>query len=194
MALKITNGGYQWRWIAVGLLVAVMSMLHLPLTAQKYLSEESFVHFFSDAPLEDIEADNTAGRSVFDAETGRFAFTIPIDQFQFEKSLMQEHFNENYLESEKYPEATFSATIQNWDGATGKQQVAVDGELTIHGVTRDVTVEGEISFTSDGVDIEAVFPVQLKDYKIKIPKAVFYNIAEEVEVTVKFSYKPYETK
>ena len=121
-------------------------------------------------------------------------FTTPIDQFEFEKSLMQEHFNENYLESEKYPEATFSAQIENWTGSTGQQMVTVLGDLTIHGVTKKVSIEGELQYAADKVEVSAVFPVLLKDYKIKIPRAVFYNIAEEVEVTVNFTYEPYEAE
>ncbi len=156
--------------------------------AQKFQSDESFVKFFSSAPLEDIEAVNRTARSIIDLGTGDLVYSVKIKDFQFEKSLMQEHFNENYLESDKYPTSTFSGKIKDWDGQKGEQEVTVLGKLLVHGVTREVAITGKINYDGDHIKIDAVFPVLLKNYKVKIPKAVFYNIAEQVEVTVKFEY------
>ncbi len=159
------------------------------LMAQKYISNSSSVRFFSEAPVENIEATNNGGRSAFDLATGEVVFSIPIKSFTFEKPLMQEHFNENYLESDKYPNALFTGKIHGFEQDTGSwQEATAIGKMTIHGVARDVTYEGKIKIEPNSMEIEAIFPVQLKDYKIKIPKVVFYNIAEIVEVTVKFSY------
>ncbi len=160
--------------------------------SQKYTSSESMIKFFSEAPLENIDAVNNEARSIFDASTGDIVFSVPIESFEFEKKLMQEHFNENYLETEKYPKSTLKATIKDWSGTKGLSQVVAVGELTIHGVTNQVEINGEINYADDQVEVSAVFPVRLEDYKVKIPKAVFYNIAEEVEVTVQFTYAPYE--
>jgi len=172
--------------------IIMLSAISFMASAQKFVSSASHVKFFSDAPLEDIEAETTDARSVFDSETGQLIFTVPVESFQFEKSLMQEHFNENYMESEKYPKSTFQASVNEWNKAEGESQVEVTGDLTIHGVTKEVTVPGTIDYAKDKVIVDAVFSVMLKDYKVKIPKAVFYNIAEEVEITVHFEYDPYE--
>ncbi|MCR9251026.1 MAG: YceI family protein [bacterium] len=171
----------------------VLMLLAVQLNAQKFVSNESFIKFYSEAPLEDIEATNETAKSVIDMSNGELVFSVAIKDFEFEKSLMQEHFNENYLESEKYPKSTFKAKIQNWSGAKGESTVKAVGQFEIHGVTKDVEIEGKINYSDDKVVIDAVFPVKLQDYKIKIPKAVFYNIAEEVEVTIKFTYAPYSS-
>jgi hypothetical protein len=170
----------------------MMSMVH-GLWAQKFLSDTSYIKFYSEAPIEDIEAYNTKGNSVVDVSSGQLVFSIPITGFTFEKSLMQEHFNENYLESEKYPKSTFSGKIIDWNGQQGKQTVTASGELTIHGRKQQIAIKGEIFVSDEKVEINAVFPIELVDYKIKIPKAVFYNIAEVVEVTIYFRYAPYNT-
>lgn len=157
---------------------------------QKYKSTTSSVHFFSSAPMEDIEANNSEAVSAFDLASGDIIFSIPINGFIFEKSLMQKHFNENYMESEKYPTAYFTGKIMDFDPTfAGWQAAKASGKITIHGVENAFTCEGKINIHSMGIDIEAVFPIALKDYKIKIPKVVFYNIAEVVEVTIKFSYE-----
>jgi polyisoprenoid-binding protein YceI len=160
------------------------------LKAQKFRSESSTVHFYSDAPMEDIEASNPDGKSVIDISSGRLVFSIPIKSFSFEKSLMQEHFNENYLESDKYPDATFKGELMDFDPAVMEwQKVKARGIMDIHGVERNIEVEGDIQISGGKIKIKAEFPIALKDYKIKIPKVVFYNIAEVVDVTITFEYE-----
>jgi len=159
-------------------------------SAQKFQASKSYVKFFSAAPLEDIEAVNESAKSILDLSSGELVYSISIKDFKFEKSLMQEHFNENYLESEKYPKSTLSAKIKDWNKEKGEQEVTVSGKLKIHGITKDVEVTGKLNYQDDKVTVSAKFPVQLKDYKIKIPKALFYNIAESVEVTIEFEYTP----
>ena len=105
---------------------------------------------------------------------------------------MQEHFNENYMESDEFPRAIFKGKIQDWDGETGNFKSKAIGTLEVHGVTQDVTIEGDLTFDGSTVKVSTVFPIKLKDHSIKIPKALFYNIAEEVEVTANFEYLPYE--
>ncbi len=158
--------------------------------AQKYKSTSSYIHFFSDAPMEDIEAENSEAQSAFDLETGQIVFSVPIEGFIFDKSLMQEHFNENYLESHKFPKATFSGTITDYDANKSNWQDAkANGAMTIHGVENAISSEGKIRIVGNQVEIEARFPIKVADYKIKIPKVVFYNIAETVDVTIKMSYE-----
>jgi len=158
--------------------------------AQKYKSVKSFVEFYSDAPMEDIKAQNAEAGSVFDVASGGIAFSVPIKGFQFEKALMQEHFNEKYMESDQYPRATFKGQVKGYDKNTeGPQKATASGTMKIHGVEKHVEINGEITFREDEIIIEAKFPVTVEDYKIKIPRVVFYNIAEVVDVTIKFRYE-----
>ncbi len=161
-----------------------------PAQAQRYRLTSGEVSFFSSAPLEDIAANNTQAQSIFDAASGEIAFIIPIKKFTFEKSLMQEHFNENYLESDQYPNAKFEGVLAGFQPeVSGPQQVTARGKLTIHGVTHTVEVPGTVHLKGDRIAMNAKFPVKLEDYKIKIPQVVFYNIAEVVDVTVNFVYE-----
>jgi len=162
-------------------------------SAQKFISDKSNIGFFSEAPIENIKAENDLATSIFDVGTGEIVFGVPIKGFTFRKSLMQKHFNENYLESDKHPKATFSGKMTKFDLSGTKQVATAIGALTIHGKTRDVTITGNLQKKGDKVIIEAVFPVKLKDHNIKIPKLLFSNIAEIVEVTVRFEYKPYDS-
>jgi polyisoprenoid-binding protein YceI len=158
--------------------------------AQKFKSTTSNVHFYSDAPVEDIEATNLDGQSALDLSTGDIVFSIPIKSFTFEKSLMQEHFNENYLESDKYPRAFFKGKVSNYDVSKPEfQNASAKGFITIHGVEKELSTEGQIKINGNSFELKAKFPVKLEDFKIKIPKVVFYNIAEIVDVTVTFNYE-----
>lgn len=157
--------------------------------AQKYKSTTSHIRFFSEAPMEDIEAVNKNAQSALDLQSGEIVFSVPISGFQFEKSLMQEHFNENYMESEKYPKAIFTGKISGYEiSKSGWQDAEASGEMTIHGVQNPMSCEGRIRIDGNNVEIESKFPVEPADYNIKIPKVVFLNIAEVVEVTIKFKY------
>ena len=158
--------------------------------AQKFEAERAFVQFYSKAAIEDITAKNEKATALFDASSGAIAFVVPIDQFIFPKSLMQEHFNEKYLESERYPQSTFQGHIQGYNAeATGEQTASAQGKLTIHGVTRDVNIPGQIVKTDKGLTMKSKFMVELKDYKIEIPRLMWQNIAERVEVTIEFAFR-----
>lgn len=158
---------------------------------QKYAIEKGGVSFYSHAAIEDIKADNKKVSSIFNASTGDIVFSIPINQFQFEKSLMQEHFNEKYMESDKYPKATFQGKISGFDpNAKGAQQLKANGKLTIHGVTQEVEIPGTLEKQDNKLLMKTKFIVKLADYKIAIPQLLWQNIAEQVEVTSDFVYKP----
>jgi polyisoprenoid-binding protein YceI len=166
-------------------------MFSIGASAQKYVSEKTFVSFFSDALLEDITAENIKASGIFNSSTSDIAFTIPIKEFQFPKKLMQEHFNEKYLESDQYPKATFQGKISGYDHqVSGVQKATATGKLTIHGVAKDVQIPGTVENQEGKVVARAKFKVRLEDYKIEIPTVVFQKIAEVVEVTVDFAFKP----
>ncbi len=158
--------------------------------AQKFTADKTYVKFFSDAAIEDIAAENSKSSSIFNQETGEVVFSIPIKEFEFAKSLMKEHFNEKYMETEQFPKTTFQGKISGYQsGTTGEQKAVASGKLTIHGVTRDVEIPGTMVFANGQLSMKSKFMVKLADYKIKIPQLLWQNIAEEVEVTIEFNYK-----
>jgi len=171
--------------IAVGIAVAFLTQ------AQKFTSDKTYVKFFSDASIEDITAENTKSSSIFNEATGDVVFSIPIKEFEFDKSLMKEHFNEKYMETEQFPKSTFQGKISGYQpSGTGEQKATAIGKMTIHGVTQDVQIPGTMTNANGVLTMKAKFMVKLVDYKIKIPQLLWTNIAEEVEVTVEFNYKP----
>lgn len=173
------------------LLVLGVIMVNFSSVAQKYTTEKTYVSFFSDAAIEDIKAENTKTIGAFNASSGEIAFSVPIKDYEFEKSLMKEHFNEKYMETEKYPKSTFEGTISGFDlNASGSQKVVSKGKLTIHGQTREVEIPGTFEKQGENLVMKSKFIVKLEDYKITIPKLLWQNIAEQVEVTVDFTFKP----
>jgi hypothetical protein len=161
------------------------------LCAQKFSTEKGTISFFSDAAIEDISAENTMVGSLFNSTTGELVYIVKIKDFVFPKALMREHFNEKYMETEKFPKALFTGKLKGYDvSAKGDQNVVATGKLTMHGVTKDITVPGTLSFDAGKCIMKAKFMVVLKDYDIKIPKLVWQNIAEQIEVKIDFVYKP----
>jgi polyisoprenoid-binding protein YceI len=168
----------------------------LPASAQKYFTRDGKVSFTSDAPLEKIEAVNQKVASVLDAGSGNLEFAVLVKSFQFEKALMEEHFNENYLESGKYPKASFKGTVTNLDdidfSKSGKYRAVVAGELEIHGVTKAVEVEATFAVGTGSVHASSVFEIAVADYNIEVPKVVRDNVAKVVQIHVDIDYKPLE--
>lgn len=158
--------------------------------AQKFSTESGKISFFSDAAIEDIKAENTIVASMFNASSGELVYIVKIKDFVFPKALMREHFNEKYMETEKFPKSTFQGKLIGFNAsASGEQKVSAKGKLTIHGVAKDVDIPGTIEFASGKVTMKSKFIVKLADYDIKIPKLVWQNIAEEIEVKIDFIYK-----
>ncbi len=156
--------------------------------SQKYITKNGYVKFYSETPVETIEAHNRVVNSALDIATGDFVFKVLIKSFEFEKALMQEHFNENYMESDKFPDATFSGKITNLAAIDftkdGKYEADVEGDLKIHGETNKVKEKGTFEVSSGKIKGISVLMVHLADYKIKIPNTVVNNISEDIEVTV----------
>lgn len=157
---------------------------------EKYEASSGIISFFSSAPFEDIYAENNQIKSLIDLSTGELAFVVPIPGFVFKKSLMQTHFNKKYLESDKFPNATFTGILipnSSFD-KQGLNLVRVEGYLQIHGVRLKIKETGQISFVKGEVMVTSEFKVRLKDFNIKIPRLVIKNIAEEVLVKVNLTY------
>jgi len=176
------------------LLVLVMTGLLSPLQAQKLLTRTGHTWFESHTPLEDIKAHNHQTLSVLNLENGELAVSILIKGFQFEKALMQEHFNENYMESDKFPKAVFKGEIIDMGAVNlekeGTYPVKVKGDLTIHGETQPVETEGTITVADDTFSASSSFVVEVADYKIDIPAVVRDNIANEVKIDINVDYQP----
>lgn len=170
------------------LIAAVLFASHVEASAQKVYTKNGNISFFSTAPLENITADNNQVMSVLDTQTGELLFSVLIKGFHFKKSLMEEHFNENYLESNKFPKASFKGNISEQNkidySKNGTHTVNVTGDLTIHGVTQKVSATGTISIKSGAVSAVSKFKVKLADYKISIPGVVKDQIAETIDINV----------
>jgi len=173
----------------------LLALVGLSANAQKYITKNGHIFFHSDAPLETIEAHNKQVNAALDATSGDFVFKVLMNAFVFEKALMQEHFNENYVESEKFPAATFVGKITNLDkidfSKPGKYPVTVSGKMTIHGVSQNIEEKGVLEINNESVNATSKFNLKIADYNISIPGAVTGKIAEVVEITVDLNLKPY---
>ena len=157
-----------------------------------FITREGTIEFFSSAPIEDIKAVNSQVSCVLNKTTGDFAFQVPIKGFAFKNALMQEHFNENYLESDLYPKSVFKGKINNWENvalADKTENITVEGEITIHGVKRKIKESGKIWKDEDKIMGECKFEIAVADYDIEVPRIVRDNIAKIIEVSVSVSLK-----
>ena len=154
--------------------------LSVQVNAQRFIGKNGEITFFSETPIEDISAVNNKVSAVFDASTNDLVFQLNITDFKFPIALMQEHFNENYLESDLYPKSKFIGRVVN----IMDEKATVSGDLTIHGITNSVEVVGSFIKSKNLLLLNSQFIIKLKDYNIKIPKIVMYKIAEEIEVQV----------
>ncbi|MDP9048413.1 MAG: YceI family protein [Bacteroidota bacterium] len=159
-----------------------------------YICKNARISLYSSAPIEDIKAVSTAGASVYDGSSDELDFSVPIRSFQFDKSLMQEHFNADYMESDKFSRATFKGKIQEHIDVTkdGSYPVKVSGTLSVHGVTQNRTIPGTISIRNGVISMRSEFMVKCADHHIDIPQIVFHHIAEEIKINVSATYSAYK--
>ncbi len=145
---------------------------------------------FSEAPMEDIKAVSKNAYGILNTDNGEIQFGVSIRSFRFRKSLMQEHFNENYMESDKYPAAKFKGKINTPIDLSkdGEFRVTATGDLEVHGVTRRRSISGTVKVSDGNIEIYSEFDVRCQDHNIKIPALVFKNIAETIRVTLKGTF------
>jgi len=163
------------------------------LNAQQFMTRAGQVHFFSETPMENIEAENSQMSGLLDASNGGFAVQVQMRAFHFERALMKEHFNENYVESEKHLKATFQGSIRDWDAAWNDGEphdVVATGSFDFHGVKQDRDIAGTLLWNGKAWEIETRFPVALKDHHIEVPAVVKDNIAPVIDVDVKATLAP----
>ncbi|MEE2953550.1 MAG: YceI family protein [Bacteroidota bacterium] len=154
----------------------------------RFITRNGIVSFSSEAPLEKIEAINNKVSCVLDFKTGEIVFQIYMISFNFDKALMQEHFNEKYVESEIYPKSIFKGKIQNWESVNKKQgekyNVKASGIIEIHGIKKEIGADGTLELINKEVHIQSDFFIRVSDFNIKVPRIVRNNIAKEVIINV----------
>lgn len=178
------------------IVITAMLLFSFQLAAQnRYFTRTGTVSFFSSSGAENIDAVNNEAFSLVDFTRGEVAFQVLVTGFKFKKALMEEHFNENYMESTKFPKAVFQGTINDLGKVNIKNNgtftVNVTGNLTMHGVTNKVTIPATINVQGSKLSASSKFDVQLNDYKIKVPSLVSRQVAESVAVSVNCAYEPY---
>lgn len=176
------------------LLFPVFLFITLTGFAQKrYFTKSGNISFNAGTALEDIDGVTTTSNSVFDAATGQIEFAVLIKGFEFKRALMQEHFNENYLESDKYPKSVFKGKITNIDKVNfqkdGNYPILVNGILEIHGVKKEIETNGVLKVAGDLVSANADFIILLSDYNIAIPGLVKDKISKTASVRVNCNYQ-----
>jgi|ERR1051326_8644373 hypothetical protein len=168
----------------------IYATLALGAGAQTLKSESGKATFYSSAPLENIDATSQNLVSVLDASSGEIAFTVAMTSFEFRNKKMQEDFNENFMESEKYPKARYTGKINEKIDLKkdGTYKVTSTGTLTIHGVSKQRTDTATLIVKNGKAELKGKFMVHVADYGIKIPTIVFYHIASDVKVTFETIY------
>ena len=170
------------------LLASGIFLLQLGFAQKRYFTKTGIVSFRAGTAVEDIDGINKSTTSVFDAVTGQIEFALLIKGFEFNSALMMEHFNENYMESDKYPKSVFKGTISNIGNVNfqkdGTYPVTVKGILEIHGIKKDLETAGSLKVNGETVIANAAFDVTLEDYHISIPGLVKDKIAKTAKVIV----------
>lgn len=176
--------------LMLSMLVMALSITMYGQSVDKLISTKTHIKFFSHTSVEDIEANNYASVGTVQPETGEVIFSVPMQSFEFEKALMQKHFNsDNFLDTKAFPKSKLKAKIVNLSAINfaknGSYPATVEGELTIKGVTSPVTIEGIIKILDGTANIESMFNVTLADYGITFSKGKpSTNVAKIIEVTV----------
>jgi polyisoprenoid-binding protein YceI len=159
-----------------------------------YFTKTAKVEFNSKTPIENIEAENNEATSFLNKATGDIVFAVLVKSFRFEKALMEEHFNENYMESNKYPKSDFKGKITNLSDVNfakdGNYKVKVAGVLTMHGISKPANADGTITISGGKISASSTFKVKLADYKIERPAVVADKISETIDIKVQSNYEP----
>lgn len=180
-----------FRKMILGLIIFMAA--NLPTKGQVYFTKNGSISFFSKTILQNIQADNNEVISIINLQTGSLQFSLLNTAFHFPKAKMEEDFNEDYIESNKYPRSTFKGNITNINkidfSKDGTWQVNVTGDLMIHGVTKNITTPGKIIIKDGKISAAASFNILLEDYHIKIPSIVSNKISENIEITIHCNYE-----
>lgn len=178
------------------LLLALFGLLSGAYAQDKYISKAGHIWFYSKTPMETIEAHNHQVATVLNIANGTTAFDVLIKSFKFERALMEEHFNENYMEAGKFPKSTFKGKFVDFDVKNfkkdGTYQATVEGDLLMHGVTKHITQKGTLEVKGGKIISKAKFNIKPEEYGIEIPSLVRDKISANMQVTVDITYEPYK--
>ena len=172
--------------------LCISTLYSISLNAQtRYYIEAGEINFESEAPLELIEATTSSMVGVLDLDRKAFAISIPISSFRgFNSALQREHFNENYMESEKYPKGIFRGVITDELDLrkNGYHTVTAQGKLNLHGIekTRDITCD--VVIENGTIQVNSTFDIQLVDHNIKIPTIVRQKLSETISVNIDVNF------
>lgn len=173
-----------------GLLWIPVLLVSLSSFGQKYITKTGSVKFEASVPsFEEVAAENKSTSAVLETATGEFAALSLMKGFRFKVALMEEHFNENYVESSKYPKATFKGKIEDFDLSqvtTAEKTFTVSGDLTLHGKTKRVSSTAKVSKSGNAIKITGSFTVKPEDFGIDIPKVVSSKVADKIAVDYNF--------
>jgi polyisoprenoid-binding protein YceI len=173
------------------ILIFFLSSYFINSDAQIFMTTAGKVQFFSETPLENISAVNSNVSSLINTNTDSVFVRMKQTGFVFKNALMQEHFNENYMESTKYPLATFRGKINEKVDYTqdGVYPVTSTGKFALHGVEKMESIKGTLTVKDHTLHLKAELMVHTADFKIEIPKLVFSKIAEDIKVNMSADYK-----
>ena len=173
-------------------IIAAYVILTTSVFAQKYITKEGEIEIFSETSLFTIEATNQKVASILNSETGEIVASTLVRSFKFREALVGEHFNENYMESEKFPKAVFKGKISNFSTVNlekdGIYPISIEGDLTMHGETRPVKSDGSITVNGGKVSAKTEFNVSLENFKIKVEESYKDRINDQIKLTVHFDY------
>lgn len=165
----------------------------ITLNAQnKFFTKSGNISFFSYTLVEDIKADNNQVLSIIDTENGKIVIKVLMRSFHFKKALMEEHFNENYIESYKYPKAIFKGNIKNYEELSELTETEITGTLTIRGIEKEVVIKTNVEYLNDEIILKGDFIVQIADFDIKIPSVVKNNISKTIKISFELNHKLYK--
>ncbi len=173
------------------ILVLYIVTINNSFSQEKYFTNKGFISFYSHSPIEDITANNNQVLSVFDTQSNELVIYGLMKSFEFKKALMQEHFNENYVESDKYPKTSFEGKVAGYNSSNKEQTVDIVGVLSLHGKSKDIKTKASLTEQDGLLTLKGDFTVAVADYDIKIPRTVINNIAKTIKVSFDLAYKPY---
>ena len=174
------------------LLISLTFFSLFSFSQEKFISRNGLIQFIASTPLETIDPVNNHVSCILDTENGNLVFQMKMISFKFEKALMEEHFNEKYVESDKFPKSTFVGRVQNWDDFNWngtEQNIVVKGKITIHGIEKEIIVKGVIETSKSTIFLSSSFDIIISDFSIEIPRLVRDKISETVKVEVNVTLK-----
>jgi polyisoprenoid-binding protein YceI len=181
--------------IKKGIISCCFILIAASLIAQdKFFTKSGNIQFASKGVIETIEATHRSVTCVLDSKTGDIQFAVLMKGFEFRKALMQEHFNENYVESDKYPKSEFRGQITNNNEVNytkdGTYPVHIKGKLTLHGQTKEVEADGKITVKDGKLHAVSKFKILMSEYDIDIPGSVTQNMSDTINISVDCNLEP----